>query len=328
MKTDKYIMLIIKTLSGEASSEDKEGLQHWISENEQNAELYRDYTKIWDISGPGVDTEIETIDIEEEWNQQKSRSVNKPIVRRISSKRVFYQRISAVAAVLTVVSALLWYFIRTPETTLYAELQPITAKLADGSQVNINRNSSLTYSEDFNKNDRTVKLTGDAFFDVEPNPEKAFIIESGASRVEVVGTKFYIKSQQAQTEVIVSQGTVLLYSVSGLSDTLVLTAGEQGMLNKQTGITKEQPNSDSNYLSWKTGKLTFDNQPLKTVLADIADLYNCRFIIENPQINTCKITATFENESLTTVLTVLGNTLNLDIRKKKEEYIINGIGCN
>ncbi|EJW92056.1 anti-sigma factor, partial [gut metagenome] len=76
--------------------------------------------------------------------------------------------------------------------TTFGEKKEIT--LADGSCVILNACSKLQYPNQFTDNYRNIKLNGEAYFQVAPNPDKPFRIKTPHFGVEVLGTKFNVKS--------------------------------------------------------------------------------------------------------------------------------------
>lgn len=79
--------------------------------------------------------------------------------------------------------------------------------LPDGSQVYMNHNSIISYQEDFNP--RTVNLSGEAFFTVEPN-ESIFTVATAHGDIKVLGTEFNVKTTSEQVAVDVKKGLVEL----------------------------------------------------------------------------------------------------------------------
>jgi len=79
--------------------------------------------------------------------------------------------------------------------------------LPDGSQVYLNRNSTISYKENFNP--RTVDLSGEAFFTVVPS-KSIFTVTTEHGNVEVLGTEFNVKTTSKQIAVDVKKGLVEL----------------------------------------------------------------------------------------------------------------------
>ncbi len=86
-----------------------------------------------------------------------------------------------------------------------------TIYLSDGSEIILKSGSSIKYNENFNDKDRQVELIGEAFFDVERNEEKPFIITTGELKTRVLGTSFNINSTNSTVYVTVSTGLVQVY---------------------------------------------------------------------------------------------------------------------
>src|SRR5690606_22184900 len=74
--------------------------------------------------------------------------------------------------------------------------------LPAGSTVILNKNSELGYDDDFGTEIREVRLTGEAFFDVEHDPDHPFIVKTGDVNTRVLGTAFNVTAWPDQEEVL------------------------------------------------------------------------------------------------------------------------------
>ena len=100
----------------------------------------------------------------------------------------------------------------TQYSTTFGEWKTIT--LPDGSVVELNANSLLTITKHWSENNnRTVWLTGEAFFKVKkiPSTKCKFIVKTKDLKVEILGTSFNVNSRFDQTEVFLEEGKVKLY---------------------------------------------------------------------------------------------------------------------
>lgn len=179
------------------------------------------------------------------------------------------------------------------------------------------------------KKNRAVKLQGEAFFTVEHNPEKPFIINTGQLKIEVIGTSFNVnaKSEKGDVEVIVETGIVKIYTKKDKSDSVMLYAGDKALFNHTEKDIQKKLNENINYLAWKTKKLIFECDELQNIVNTLNETYNASIVIKNPSIKECVLTNTFENQSLESILKVLEATLDLQVKKKGEVYEISGGGC-
>jgi ferric-dicitrate binding protein FerR (iron transport regulator) len=184
--------------------------------------------------------------------------------------------------------------------------------LSDGTLVTLNTQACLSYPQDFEQDSiRKVKLSGEAFFEVTSNPEKAFVIETEYAFIRVLGTKFNVKTSGDNNvlSVNVSEGKVMVYDKSQQTS-VIINAGESCLYDpNEKRIQKFE--ADVNDLSWKTGILSFDKQNLDEVIVAIENYYNYRIQLSDSSLNLLQITATFNNEPIEVVLQVIALTLDI-----------------
>lgn len=205
----------------------------------------------------------------------------------------------------------------------------IEISLPDGSNVTLNKNTKLVYPRKFVDN-RNLQLDGEAFFMVREDKEHPFIIKSGDILVEVVGTSFnvFARKNQNLVQVVVESGKVAVYNEEFHPLTKdILVKGEKINYSRESGIRSIQPNNDLNYDAWKTGRILFNNSTLQYVTSLLEKLYGTDIELINPMLNECRISVSFEKESLDFILKTLTETLDLELIKTEKGYMINGSGC-
>ena len=332
---DKHIDLTSKYLAGETSQEETQVLFSWIELDIANKKQFEDYKKAWNFSEKGFDAEVLSIDIDDEWTKFNSQISSKTSAKVISleqpkkKKWSIIQIAAAIAAVFVIGIGVLYLF--NPQSNeLVAENKIVESNLPDGSLISLNTFSELEYSQNFNKKTRDVKLKGEAFFKIEHNPKKPFIINTGALKIEVVGTSFNVnaKSDKGDIEVIVETGIVAIYTKQDKSDSVMLHAGDKAYFSGKEKDIQKKVNEDVNYLAWKTKKLDFDEDELQSIVKTLSKTYNTQIVIKNPAIKKCTLTNEFDGQSLESILKVLEETLDLQINKKGKIYEIRGQGCD
>ena len=151
------------------------------------------------------------------------------------------------------------------------------ASLDDKTEVWLRAGSDLKVG-DFNADGtRRVSLIGEAFFDVEHNPEKPFIVEMGDGKyAEVMGTSFNIITDlgdgAASSQVDVKTGSVKVYSDSDPSVSTILTAGESTTINAVSKSLKK--NSDSEIYTLLGTSLSFKQKSLDYIFDKFSEKYN------------------------------------------------------
>lgn len=152
-------------------------------------------------------------------------------------------------------------------------------QLADGTKVWLNAASSLQYPAGFNGDNRTVILSGEAYFEVAEDAARPFFVKVDGMTVQVLGTHFNInayKEEKLFTTTLV-QGAVRV--VSG-SRHITLAAGEQTTLEQRNGQLKRAAGDAEDAIAWKNGIFTFRNDELSAVMRDISRWYDVEVVYE------------------------------------------------
>ncbi len=145
--------------------------------------------------------------------------------------------------------------------------------LADGSRVELNAQTSLRI--DIDRKERRARLaSGEAFFAVQKDPARPFVVETPAGSVRVTGTQFDVRVDTSALEVTVVEGQVQAHpgeagARSGLPVSLAagdrLSAGA-GSVNVRALSAAELDDA----LAWRQGQIVFKGVPLREALARFA----------------------------------------------------------
>lgn len=195
----------------------------------------------------------------------------------------------------------------------------VRVDLPDGSTAYLNRNSSITYPDKFDSQSRTVKLEGEAYFDIESDNTRPFTVNAGDADVTVLGTSFNVNTGNNRVEVLVTSGEVLLKSHAG-EESVTLEQGDLGLLSDQAA--SKRLNNDPNYLSWKTELLVFEGDSLGKVIKDLKRVHNINIETENNEIRNLRVTSVFDNQSHETIIRIICTTFNLEYYKEGDKYIL------
>ncbi len=188
-------------------------------------------------------------------------------------------------------------------------------ELPDGSLVYLAKNTTVEYQKDF-KDNRNVKLNGEAFFDVVRDEQHTFKINTSYGDVSVLGTSFNVNTKFKETTVSVKSGRVAL---ENKNDKIELTVNESASSDGQS--ISEKTRANTNVLSWKTGHFTFENTPIDEAIRDINSYYD-QMIINESQEEECRITGVFKNQKLDEIIEALALSCNLEFSKKNNKFIL------
>ena len=173
--------------------------------------------------------------------------------------------------------------------------------LPDNSVVWLNAESRLTYPESFEDlSQRNIKLEGEAYFDVQRNESRPFVVNVDGFRVRVLGTEFnidaYSDADQIYTTLV--QGKVEL-TYSGSVEQKYLHPGEMGVFHRTDNRVLIHRNVNlQQAISWKDGKLIYDNIPFGDLAKELERWYGVDFKIDSSLLNKHRFTMTITDESL------------------------------
>ncbi|MEQ9467899.1 MAG: FecR domain-containing protein [Ekhidna sp.] len=277
----------------------------------QNSEDYATYKKLITgaeaLQAPSFDEEALLARIK---SQQKGRLT-------ITKRKVNYMRYAA-AAIVLFAAGLIFYTTRlTPDIkTISSEVgQRHTFNLPDGSEVVLNANSSLAYSEDEWEDDiRSVQLEGEAYFKVQKG--NTFSVKTNAGTVSVLGTQFTVRDVSDFFEVKCFEGSVRVESDGDVEilkpKKAVRRIGKLQLVSRDIlGLSPE----------WLDGKTTFESVPVSQVLASLKNQYNVRFSGDNIDENLL-YSGTFPHDDLDLALKIVFASLGLDYELKNDEVVI------
>jgi ferric-dicitrate binding protein FerR (iron transport regulator) len=150
--------------------------------------------------------------------------------------------------------------------------------LADGSRVWLNAASSITYPTIFTGNERKVKITGEAYFEVVHNTAQPFKVEVNGMTVQVLGTHFNINSYSDEKNISTTllEGSVRIDTEGGSNApaSTVLKPGQQAQWNSASGLKEKQEVNLDAVVSWKNGYFYFEKDDVKTVMRQLARWYD------------------------------------------------------
>ncbi len=320
----EHFDLVVKYLSGEASDSEVKLLEAWVLESAGNKAAFNEVRQAWMMSG--IHENHLGIDVAEEWDSMEEILFPEEKIVKMKPRRGFGRYLGIAAAIITLVAAALWVFLPNGGSVISTEDQVVVNELPDGSQVSLNQYAMVEVKADFDEQERRVQLEGDAFFEVERDPEKPFIVATDEVEVKVLGTSFYVDSREElpKIEVIVKSGVV---EVSAKGNSIILNAGETGTYDKVTKELLKQSNEDENFLAWKTGTIVFENEPLDIVIHALNRKFHAQIEMDIRDTSKCSINAVFGDESLDAVLKIIEKTHGISIRRDGDRIIFTGDRC-
>jgi ferric-dicitrate binding protein FerR (iron transport regulator) len=243
-----------------------------------------------------------------------------------------YQWLIGVAATLLIglsVGYMFWKgsFANTDKTYIVQQItrsgQQKIITLSDGTKVTLNNASKLSYASVFGNNKREVYLTGEAFFDVKHDTNRPFLVHTSQLNVQVLGTSFDVKSYRAdaKTTVSVATGKVGVSSKNVAATQMLLPGNQLAYTDNDTRFVKTDIGADE-IIAWQNGILTFKQEAISDVKADLQRWFNVTIIIHRNALLNKRVTASFTRKSLPDVLNILSQTVGFTYKINKNEVHI------
>ncbi len=305
--------LIIDKLGNQCSAEEHCAFSQWLEEG-KNKEIFAEISRLWEgvqhyCQGYEPDKEYywkrlsEQLDLDETPVGKQTRLAKfRPKLR---------QCISIAACLLFLLGASFY------AGQLYQENQTAVCEhtytnvggksqltLPDGTQVWLHAHSRLTYDTHYGETDRSVRLEGEAYFDVTPDKERPFTVHAGEMGVKVYGTKFNVEAFSKEDEISVSllEGSVAL-NVG--TEKQFLQPGETGVYCKDNQTLSVRQDDVAFAASWAQDKLVFTNQTIGEIARFLSKWYQVEVYVAPELAQQYAYTFTLHNEPLEEIIRLM-----------------------
>lgn len=290
----------------------EEGM-NWISDNSD--EIFRKLTE----SESEVD--VPTEEMLENIHRQIRMLIRKRKLRRI---------VSVAAAILLPVLFISVFWININSRVgniLFASSETVSESAVlgerkvvvfqDGTKVYLNAGSKLSYPSFWTLSDRDVRLEGEAFFQVEKNPKRPFVVDMNGVSLTVYGTRFNAKAypQDDAVEVVLFDGDVVFNAVGKDYD---MEPSEQLAYSRSTGnveiISLKSPNDQ---ILWTENVIMFRNNTLREIAEVLSRWYNVKFEVEDELLYSRTFTLKTDHQPLHVLLEEMEYVSDLNFELKE-----------
>lgn len=322
--------LILDSVEGLLNQEGEQRLSEWIESSPANRAYFARSCALWELSASTKNKEH--FSAAKAWKKFNFRTSANMQIRKIALQFIRY------AAVLAI-GLLSGYFILNTELGKEDKQQFIYTEaplgnlskviLPDGSNVWLNAGSIIKYSSDFNKKDRKLFLSGEAFFEVETNKAKPFVVIASGIKVVATGTTFNVKaySEERLIQATLAEGIITANTIdASKNDDIKLLPRQQLTIFKET-ISADSTNDDpfshtettprikkveiksdvqtQNFTSWKDENWIIANEKLGQLAVKLERRYNVKFHFENELVRNYRYSGTLKDETLDQVIAAI-----------------------
>ena len=289
-------ILITKYFEGEITAAERKLLFSMIQTDEKLRKDFSSVQNLYALSSwlPNENDEFEAVDKLAAFKHTHCRKKRYPI--HILKHAAGY----AAAICITILSTWMVMNDREPaeEMVTYEEFttpsgQRAMVELHDGTTVWLNARSTLRYPNHFAREERKVELDGEAFFDVEHNEHKPFVVSTEKLDIKVLGTKFNVFAYKGREEfnTALLEGSVKVYERMNEEKALFMNPNECVELKDNKLVKRPMGNTD--FLLWKEGIYAFDDVPFEDIIKKFELYYDIVITVNNSKLMKYKFSGKF-----------------------------------
>lgn len=270
--------LLFRYFSNEASAEEVAQIEQWLEEDPARQSEFDSAHYLFNAM----------ILHSDELSKMTTPGALEKTSRKSKVRRLVYRYAAAAAAV--VIAGLSGVFVEreinynkmTAQTNVLEVPagQRMSVTLSDGTQVQLNGNSRIEYPVIFSRKQRNVKLSGEAFFEVKHDERHPFIVETFASKVEVLGTRFNVYADEASEyfSAALVDGKVKVTTNDETAEQVVLAPDEMvKFVNNHLVVTKVDA---ENLISWTEGYVNLADTDFESLMRRFENVYGVKIVIE------------------------------------------------
>jgi transmembrane sensor len=323
--------LIAHYLVGEAPPEQVAFVEEWKNKNESNRRYFEQFKLIYEMAAtvPGT----ADFDTDTAWRKLrtklrvKGKGKTTPMHAEYRGYK-FFLRIAAGIIILLTIGLFAYNVFRnnSPQSLqLLADQNTEADTFPDGSDVFLNRQTKIEYFFNKKNNIHRAKLAGEAYFNINHDDDKTFIVEAEGVFIKDIGTSFNVKAYPGSPtiEVVVEEGEVMFYTEGNPG--IYLRAHGKGIYDKNTKtFTVAEP--EPNVTSYKTKFFSFSDHSLDMVVATLNDVYTSKIQIDE-NLKNCRLTVSFNDENIDEIANIIAETLGLAVSKSGDVIRLKGSSC-
>jgi len=359
-ENNKINKLIISYLTESIDPGEMKFLMDWISKDDKNRDQFNLIRNIWIASERPLSSEDFEPDVSYQRLAMKMRDTGFFSTSGIFKVTRFYKwyHIAAAGIILFILGSFLTkVFLLPGNASLTSKCDteisiPYGAKsriiLPDSSIIILNAGTTLKYGNDFNEKHRSVHMSGEAFFEVNSDRGRPFIVTTDRMTVKAYGTKFNVKAYKDDncgSAVLVEGNIEVEVSGSGnRSESYKLKPNEKlVVMDGETGIEKLNDHKaevvkrivskplivdySSNiktelFTSWKDEKWILEREPLEDLVPKLERRFNLKFRFDENELKKYLFTGTIRNETIDQILEALTLTAPLRYSIKNDSVIL------
>lgn len=315
------------------TQEEQTEFKCWLDSSRQNLTAFEEVARVWGkmeiLAGMAELFPLGSLEVEQAVSENQPKSLQK------TNSRARMLRVSAAIFILAITSVFMFdrhgFLIEAEVSNNHYYITEVgeteTIDLEDGSVITANTDSELRVAVD--EVERRIELTrGEAFFDVEHDPDRPFTVHAGNGYVRAVGTAFSVYNNDGKVEVIVTEGSVEIVSnepdvaFGETNRPILLESGQIAEYDKTVELFEEiDPQELSRQLFWKKGMLAFEGQSLEEVVDEFSRYTTTNIEIVSDDIREIRVGGYFRSDDLNGMLAALESNFGIRVTEVNSSLV-------
>ena len=305
--------LIIGYFSDDLSLEELRELQEWRNASPENEAQFLAMQEVWTSSA----------DVFDEHDGAYKRFLTyagdmQGPIRRKKQLQVAWKSVATVVVLFLVSYVMLQIGGKQKDVLLANDTQievsrgsQVKTTLPDGTEVWLNADSRLTYSQDFGINNRDIHLIGEGYFEVAHNKNLPMTVYAGDLQINVIGTKFNVRNRLDDRETTVSllEGSVSIVSSVAQSEKITIEPNQKIFFNRENGDFHLTDVVARYTIEWTKGYLFYDEEMLSDIARDLERNYDVRITV-HPDVADLRLYGRFNMKTMSAeqITSILAST--------------------
>ena len=309
--------IIARYLSGEAAGEEMMTLMEWLSADEDNKTEFRKIRSYWNAEVSMHNPEFP--DFENLRYKIEQSEVQK-------NRNVLWLRPALVAAISIIAVIIISHLVLkmdNDEVFTYITGSSISNfVLPDGTEITLNKDSKLSYTASYGRNDRAVSLEGEAYFDVLHDEKRKFVVNTGDTKITVLGTIFSVKNKKGDNILKTSliEGSVKFETSD---QTVMLSPNKQILYNtRDNEITVEKFDPEIE-VAWKDNLIKYKSVTFAEFISLLENRYDVKIILPSEELKISKLTGAIDaRHGIGQILDIIKKNIHFEWREEGDDYVI------
>jgi transmembrane sensor len=292
------------------------GFRAWLAASPENARQFERVTEVWDAGAVPV-AGVPRVAHDPQPSASRASRLGYTAYRNAPRRWAAL----AAALALVIIGAGGWYantfWLNPHYTTDIGERRVL--RLSDGSRVTLNSDSGVVVSYRFNE--RRISIDhGEAYFEVERDSSRPFVVRAGDEQIEALGTSFVVRREPRQLMVTLVEGKVAVSDSDSSTPGTTLAEGQRLTVTDSGSAKLDEPRIEA-VIAWLRGEVILDRTSLTDAVAEMNRYDQRRLVIDDPSIAAMRISGVYHTGDSELFASMVARLYGLGVQRRRDGRI-------